>query len=491
MKAVDVIFVSNYTETARDLLLVGGGLRARGFQVEFCVGNTDTRLVRLIREAEFPVFHLFEPSQELSSQESPSSDKGLSPTIRGSWKGRLFGKWVAAGGLGAFLGELRNQRRYWNAAVRMLEKKQPRAIVLDCDSVPPSLQIATAGQRNDLPLAVIQSGILSTPEFIAKRNLNLQKTSPSRCPVFRRICKAVVRKRWPQFVQHVESQDVLNTFGPYPIIAGGVFGILPSSNWLQFGGPSNCCVVAGERARRVLEEYGIDPDTIYVYGQPRMDRAVRIGNNSVQIHDSCDTAETRIVGGLTRILIATAPWERYGVCSVETKIGWIESIVEAFSKQWQVGQVELIIKVHPLEPHEHYGDVVERFPVCRVVHGGDIIDLIRECDIFVTQVSTAAHFAIAARRPVVTYNFDERPIFDLLYKNGLSMRVSTPDELVGVVGRLLVPDEAAAVCHTQRRNLKDLSVLSGHTTNDIVELLQGMLSESKVMRMGKEFRDVC
>ncbi len=330
-----------------------------------------------------------------------------------------------ASGLLEPVAEVLFQLRSMRAARGLMHTFKPSAVVQDCDSVPPAIQVAKAAKKNGIPVVTVQSSVVSPPERIAERNLNLEKVdSSTKKGILKWFAESLVVLFWPAFVVRVQGRRTLNTQGPYPVLVGAALGTLPFSNWLQFGGPATAYAVSGHDAWRVLIDYGIEAERIHVCGQPRMDLAVRLRR-----HEGCtpDDPQGSLPQQRSRVLFATAPWERYGIMTREEKVQLVSRVVHELLATDE--SIEVTIKRHPLEEPQEYDSEFASQARVTTVSGTDMIDLIGTCDIFVTQVSTAAFFAAAAGRPVVTFDLGGPPVFDLLQRGGIGVHVRNEGEL--------------------------------------------------------------
>jgi len=472
----DIIFITSYTETARDLILVANELRSRGFSVLFCLLNKNPALVRLIDDQEFDLIHYSDPQALLKVASADdelvaSVPKSYEPSNAGSMLQilRRIAKWLGVEELGI---ELTWQRRAMRAAKRLFEIRRPRVVVMDADSVPPAIQISRAAQHLSVPSVVVQSGILATPHWLAVRNLTLQDTDSSCTPILERLGARVVQRFWPAFVQRVEGKPVLNGFGPFPVLVGAVLGVLPISNWLQFGGGGSAYAVAGEYSHTILTEYGIDPTKIHLCGHPRMDRAAGFGQS--RLSGSLGRGRTDEPDGqIIDVLFATSPWARPGVSDAEEKRMVVGAVAREIAKVSE--RIRVTIKLHPREPACEYDGALRAVPRCRVKQTEDIVDLISQCDIFVTQMSTAALYSIAAGRPVVTFSFDGRAMFDLLHDMGVSIHCRNLEDIRSAVERLSSGSSASEAVKEQRAVLERKMLIDGQATRKVADLVKEYL----------------
>jgi CDP-glycerol glycerophosphotransferase (TagB/SpsB family) len=141
--------------------------------------------------------------------------------------------------------------------------------------------------------------------------------------------------------------------------------------------------------------------------------------------------------------------------------------------------IEVTIKRHPLEePHEYDSEFASQARVT-TVSGTDIIDLIGTCDIFVTQVSTAAFFAVAAGRPVVTFDLGGPPIFDLLQRGGIGVHVRNEGELRRAILEIINNPSIPKQSTREMAALESYSRTDGAATAAVASLVERLVGKRR------------
>ena len=166
-------------------------------------------------------------------------------------------------------------------------------------------------------------------------------------------------------------------------------GVLPknSSNFLVWGD--------------VTEKYAKDiqfPETeIKIIGSPSYDSII----------DNEDYEEKHI------LIATTSTSNKIGDFLIKNRENYEETILEICQSLENMGK-EVIIKIHPFEDEEYVTELVKKLnPKIKVIKKGDIIPLIKSCEVFISlDMSTTILEAQLLKKPVISINTGKVPYND-------------------------------------------------------------------------------
>ena len=166
-------------------------------------------------------------------------------------------------------------------------------------------------------------------------------------------------------------------------------GVLPknSSNFLVWGD--------------VTEKYAKDiqfPETeIKIIGSPSYDSII----------DNEDHGEKHI------LIATTSTSNKIGDFLIKNRENYEETILEICQSLENMGK-EVIIKIHPFEDEEYVTELVKKLnPKIKVIKKGDIIPLIKSCEVFIAlDMSTTILEAQLLKKPVISINTGKVPYND-------------------------------------------------------------------------------
>jgi len=113
------------------------------------------------------------------------------------------------------------------------------------------------------------------------------------------------------------------------------------------------------------------------------------------------------------ILIATTTSNKIGDFLIKNRENYEETILKICQSLENMGK-EVIIKIHPFEDEEYVTELVKKLnPKIKVIKKGDIIPLIKSCEVFISlDMSTTILEAQLLKKPVITINTGKVPYND-------------------------------------------------------------------------------
>ena len=151
----------------------------------------------------------------------------------------------------------------------------------------------------------------------------------------------------------------------------------------------------------VTEKYSKDiqfPETeIKIIGSPSYDSII----------DNEDYGEKHI------LIATTSTSNKIGDFLIKNRENYEETILEICQSLENMGK-EVIIKIHPFEDEEYVTELVKKLnPKIKVIKKGDIIPLIKSCEVFISlDMSTTILEAQLLKKPVISINTGKVPYND-------------------------------------------------------------------------------
>jgi hypothetical protein len=138
---------------------------------------------------------------------------------------------------------------------------------------------------------------------------------------------------------------------------------------------------------------------------------------------------------------------------------------------------EVVVKLHPADSTGYYRDVLAHFPrlSVRVVDRGDVLDMLSDCDVYITTYSTSIIEAAAAGVPVVYYRANEQVLHPPFSGDDFLERrtASSPEEVSGLLRDrgVMRMDAEAATAWAERY----LGPLDGHSSERVADAIATVL----------------
>ena len=143
-----------------------------------------------------------------------------------------------------------------------------------------------------------------------------------------------------------------------------------------------------------LIEAGFDKNTIIVTGDPLFDKQFK------QMHNLQSKNEQKV-----NVLFAPSTFFEHGLCTKFEQDNAIKSIIKTILKN---KSLNLTLKIHPSSANfSDYRKLIDSIdPSIEIHQSGDIIDFIKHSDLLILfPLTTVCVFAIAAKKPVIIFNF--------------------------------------------------------------------------------------
>ena len=150
--------------------------------------------------------------------------------------------------------------------------------------------------------------------------------------------------------------------------------------------------VASKGYRDLFVQKGARADKLIVTGIPNFDHAEQYMENTFPYHDY--------------VLVATSSIRETG--KFDFRIQFLEEV------QRIAGDREVIFKLHPNENHKRAVKEIRKiFPTSKIYTGANINDMIANCEVLITQYTSAVYIGLALGKKVHSY-FDVNELSQLL-----------------------------------------------------------------------------
>jgi UDP-N-acetylglucosamine:LPS N-acetylglucosamine transferase len=216
--------------------------------------------------------------------------------------------------------------------------------------------------------------------------------------------------------------------------------------------------VSGKYLKNFLVEEGVDEKQIVVTGQPLYDKIKK-------------SRMTPRSSGSKVIVYCTDNFPK----NEATELAVI--VCNAFKK---LQNVELIIKIHPMEDEKLYKHVTKELAVeALLLKKIDILDVLQIADVMVTSFSTAALDAMVLGKHVITLNFTGKPDKLPYVSSGSALGVYDPEKLPNALNAALYDKDIKAALDKNMKRLVEQYVygLDGHSGDRVADLICQMVCE--------------
>jgi len=472
--SVDVVFLLVYSEAARDHLPVLKELERRGRTCAIGLLYRNAATEAVIAEAGITPFAWSHGEGRFLGQDAPDGDGAERPADAPSMVKRRIRAALEGSSLFDGVQEFRSQRRQLQEGRRFFVRGRCRALVLEADSNPPSLHYAKAARDAGIPSIVIQSHLVPDEgsRFLAGRNMTEPHWRPTGRPALERLVGRTISVAWPSCVRRVGETRVLPR-APYKILSAVALAGTPRSMWFQVGGPATWYAMNGPQAVEVLTREGIPKGMLIPCGQPRVDAIVGSLLDPTAVAQGRARLALPAAGRVA--VVATQPWELPGILTREQKVSELRAVCEQLVESGE--DVRVLVKPHPKETTEEYAPARVAERITFLPPGSDIMDAIRVADVFLTQRSTSAFFAVAAGKPLLTYNLHGVAVMDHFASMGLSLPIRRADEIPPLMRGLAEGRETPFLTAERRRIVERYIRIDGKATAAVADLIERAIRE--------------
>lgn len=232
--------------------------------------------------------------------------------------------------------------------------------------------------------------------------------------------------------------------------------------------------VAGQSAKDAYVQRGVDPDNVYITGQPRFDALLRRKFNREQL-----VSELGIPGDKGIIVLATQHLAG-GFCTEKQQREFTEIVVRAMPS---FPEHQLVIKPHPQEVEDDFRNILAELGETRAVvrQKVDIYELLHASDLLITAYSTVALEAMLLDKPVVTINLTGKPDPMPYASSGAAIGVYKKEDLIPAMKNVLSDTRTREELANQRRAfvLEHAYKPDGRASRRVAEVIARLIQEPR------------
>jgi len=236
-----------------------------------------------------------------------------------------------------------------------------------------------------------------------------------------------------------------------------------------------CKIIAvhTNREKETLVRKGIQEKNIFPVGNPKFD-----GIFNKEYDDLLVVQALGLDAAKKKVLYLTQSFVEHGLWHKAQRDEVVLSIVKGISS---IENIELIVKVHPLENISEYQDLLEKNMLSPKLcyNEIDIYSLIHAADLIVTINSTAALEAVLMHKPLVTLNYIGEPEYLPFTEYGVALGVYDERQLNDVIKYALYDEGVHARLDAARRRFFDeqMQLSDGCASKRLFDLITRIVNQ--------------
>lgn len=361
------------------------------------------------------------------------------------------------------------------AARQLLREVQPKAVVVAEDGISGNCWIIDAARRAGVPVVDCPYGYGTHHDL---ENHLASRQQAGELLLNNGAYAEEIRRKYPHWIKRGRFEGAL-LYVPEYIVAWQRAGLRIRDPWVVHGGVSDkLCVESPQMLRHYLAE-GLPRQQLELTGTVYCDMMHDALGKSPSALRALHSGQ-KIEPGTTSILVC---WptsyhaDRGALCEFES---YVELSQRMFQFLSSLEKVQVTVSLHPAMPTECRQVILD----CPVqVSETNVLELIPQHDMYISEFSSTVRWAIAAGKPVVNYDFYCFDLCDYDEAPGV-LQVSTFQAFQDEV-RALVRGEAhyAAIAKRQCEVAEEWGVIDGKAAGNIAALIDSLTSKQR----GKAF----
>jgi len=198
------------------------------------------------------------------------------------------------------------------------------------------------------------------------------------------------------------------------------------------GGCTNIAVM-GDYFKDMFLKKGVPEDKIHVTGLPKFDLTInRCFNKSVFLQKLGLDSNKKVVSLLTDAAVEHRLWTR------NQRIDFIKKIISTFKN---LPEIQLIIKVHPIEDMTDYIYLAKTMGYNAIISKEiDLYDVIDSSDAVISGISTAGLESLLFNKPLIISNFYKDPEYIPYISSGVAIGVYHGGDLISAIDMAINDD---------------------------------------------------
>lgn len=285
-----------------------------------------------------------------------------------------------------------------NQVISILKDIKPKSLLVSSDGIASNMFLNSVAQSLNIPIICCPYGFCGEIDL---HNDLLKKIESGRSIDTSMHGGKIVKKLFPKWVKTVNKIDYL-MLKPDVILAREAAGVSLMQPWRVYGSDADIMCVPSHQYKEHLINEGFCPKKIEVIGSINGDIVWSKVQQDAVVRESFRKPK-KIQKGVVRVLLSMPPnyhaTRGQYTCFPNSYNDLVEGVVCVLTN---IPNIELTVSVHPSAVTE---DLVcfEALNI-KVVKGG-VVELIPQCDVYVTDYSSTIRWAIACGKPVINYDF--------------------------------------------------------------------------------------
>ncbi len=346
----------------------------------------------------------------------------------------------------------------------------PKVILVSSDGIAGDLFLTSVVKRLGIPIICCPYGYCS--EVDLEQDIKI-KIENGRDHDINSPGGELVKKLFPKWLKRGVYENHL-FFSPEVILAREVAGISLKKPWRVYGSEADAICVPSLQYKKHLMSEGFRADRIFVIGSISGDRLWRQVRKSAEV-EAVFRQPKKIQAGVTKVLVSMPP-------SYHSVRGQFTSFPESYSKLIDGitrllrlnQQVVLTVSVHPSVTDEDMA-CFEQLGIS--VIKGNVLNLIPEHDIYISDFSSTIRWAIASGKPTINYDFYK---FELDAYDGVAgvVTVRKHEEYEELLIKMIKDDDF--YCQQARRQIEvadTWGIINGMFLEQLIATIDGVVQK--------------
>lgn len=222
--------------------------------------------------------------------------------------------------------------------------------------------------------------------------------------------------------------------------------------------------------KKMFYEQGVLGDKLVVTGHPEQDYLYRLVEDIKNPRFKHSILEAFGLDNTKPLwIIARGAIAYYGLADEEKDKYELRCVCRIVSEYYPNAQI--VLKLHPRDYGEYYEFVKREFPHITIIHKCNLYYMIAASELYITQISSTMMWAIALDKPVISYDFNNRPYWHLFRDREGVIKVDTPEQLDEKI-KLISEKGLSPGDHRKHQIAKQkYMVLDGKSCERIIELV--------------------
>jgi len=410
-----ILFVPHYNYTLHDMMPIALRMRDQfGYHIYFAIEWMLNNKTGIEECDKYGMNYILVGAAQNADQGKVFKGKGEPPKRRTVLKFlKAFKKFPVVSLPSEFIWQVIYQYGMRRVAIRLIRNLNPSVVVVYRDDRPRvSTFITHIANGKGIPTVLFPGPIIYPCSAMAFGCVQKGYTL-SNCGFMERLIYRFSRFVIPNMTYNWDRETVL-FLPPEVALVAWFNGIFPENPWIMGGGKARWVAVATSDDYERLIEAGISQDSIVVTGFPPFD----------QFYEKNHNAEREVLCQKLNI-----PKDSFIICYCATPkqnekkdmFLYVSFKEHAAQERFAVdallnmsNKVHIIFKLHPRSRSGEYDYLPIHHPRLSVIRDIGINNVIAGSDLFVTHASSAIFTAVALKKPILSFRFQNDPIYEII-----------------------------------------------------------------------------